>query len=69
MSVRALRANRANALPGAIPANFDALCQLVEQTEGVRFRELFSRLPRHAASGDEALRTILDMITRTATLT
>jgi hypothetical protein len=43
------------------PATFDELCQLVEQTEGVRFREVFSQLPQRAASGDEALRTVLEM--------
>lgn len=42
-----------------VPASFDALCQIVEQVEGVRFRELFERLPQRAASGDEALRAVL----------
>jgi tetratricopeptide (TPR) repeat protein len=47
--------------PSDPPASFDELCRLVEQTEGVRFRDLFSRLPQRAASGDEALRTVLEM--------
>lgn len=47
--------------PSGPPATFDELCRLVEQTEGVRFRELFSRLPQRAAPGDEALRTVLEM--------
>jgi len=68
MSIDALRTNLAKAPSGAIPANFDGLCQIVEQTEGVRFRDLFSKLPQRAASGDEALHTILDMINSTATL-
>ena len=44
-----------------MPASFDQVCDLVEQTEGVRFRELFSRLPQRAASGDEALQAVLAM--------
>ena len=57
---------RSNALSSDLalvspPASFDELCRLVEQTEGVRFRDLFSRLPQRAASGDEALRTVLEM--------
>ena len=51
--------------PSNVPASFDEVCTLVEQTEGVRFRELFSRLPQRAASGDEALRAVLEMV-RTA---
>jgi len=41
--------------PPPLPASFDELCRMVEAVEGVRFRELFERLPRRAASGDEAL--------------
>jgi tetratricopeptide (TPR) repeat protein len=47
--------------PSDVPASFDEVCDLVEQTEGVRFRELFSRLPQRAASGDEALQAVLEM--------
>ena len=47
--------------PGDVPAGFDQVCGLVERTEGVRFRELFERLPRRDESGDEALRTVLDL--------
>jgi tetratricopeptide (TPR) repeat protein len=58
-------ANTLRAMRGELsqaPANFDELCRLVEQTEGVRFRELFSRLPQRAASGDEALQAVLALI-------
>ncbi|HEX4167152.1 MAG TPA: NB-ARC domain-containing protein [Bryobacteraceae bacterium] len=50
-------------LPGksALPSNFEELCTIVQQTEGVRFRELFSSLPQRAASGDEAIQKVLEM--------
>ncbi|MFO1432110.1 MAG: hypothetical protein U1F76_18530 [Candidatus Competibacteraceae bacterium] len=45
-----------------LPANFAALCETVEQVEGVRFRELFERLPKdRAATGDEALQQVLTL--------
>ncbi len=59
--VEALRRHLAWVSPSGPPGSFDELCQLVEQTDGVRFRELFSRLPQRASSGDEALRTVLEM--------
>jgi tetratricopeptide (TPR) repeat protein len=59
--LNAVRKHVARVSPGELPASFDELCRLVEQTEGVHFRELFSRLPQRAASGDEALRTVLEM--------
>jgi hypothetical protein len=42
-----------------VPGSFDVLCELVEQVEGVRFAELFARLPGPAADGDEALAAVL----------
>jgi tetratricopeptide (TPR) repeat protein len=57
----AVRRDLARVDPRHPPDSFDELCRLVEQTEGVRFRELFSRLPQRAASGGEALRTVLEM--------
>lgn len=59
--LNAVRLHLARVSPSDPPASFDELCRLVEQTEGVHFRELFSRLPQRAASGDEALRTVLEM--------
>jgi hypothetical protein len=59
--INAVRMHLALVSPSDPPASFDELCRLVEQTEGVRFRDLFSRLPRRAAAGDEALRTVLEM--------
>ena len=41
-------------------SGFEAMAGIVEQVEGVRFRELFARLPAtRAASGPEALRQVL----------
>ena len=43
-----------------LPADFAALCAIVEQVEGVRFRDLFERLPNErAADGDAALQQVL----------
>jgi hypothetical protein len=42
-----------------LPDDFAEMCHLVEAVEGVRFRELFERLPRRAATGDEALAAVL----------
>jgi len=48
--------------PPPLPANFDELCQLVEKVEGVRFRELFSRLPcDRASTGDAAQQKVLEL--------
>jgi hypothetical protein len=59
--LNAVRKHLAPPSPSDPPASFDELCRLIEQTEGVRFRDLFSRLPQRAASGDEALRRVLEM--------
>ena len=56
-----LRKQLARTSPGEVPAGFDQVCAVVERTEGVRFRELFERLPRRDESGDEALRTVLGL--------
>jgi tetratricopeptide (TPR) repeat protein len=45
--------------PSPLPASFDELCNIVETVEGVRFRELFERLPRRAPTGDEALQEVV----------
>jgi hypothetical protein len=42
-----------------LPRDFDELCRIIEETEGAHFRELFERLPRRAATGDEAFQDIL----------
>jgi tetratricopeptide (TPR) repeat protein len=41
------------------PASFDSLCEMVEETEGVRFRELFDELPTRYSTGDEAQAEVL----------
>jgi hypothetical protein len=48
--------------PPPVPASFAELCGIVERVEGVRFAELFARLPTdRAATGDEALQRVLEM--------
>ena len=42
-----------------VPVTFDEVCTLVEQIEGVHFRDLFDRLPQRAKSGAEALEAVL----------
>jgi hypothetical protein len=54
-----------SALPPA-PPSFEQVCALVEQVEGVRFRELFERLPRNAPDGDAAIQAIWKMVTHQA---
>jgi hypothetical protein len=44
------------------PEYADELAGIVEQVEGVRFRELFERLPRRAKDGDEALAIVLGVV-------
>jgi hypothetical protein len=60
-NIHAVRQDLAQLNAIDVPASFDEVCDLVEQTEGVRFRELFLRLPKRAASGDEALQAVLAM--------
>jgi tetratricopeptide (TPR) repeat protein len=51
--------------PPPLPGNFDELSEIVERVEGVRFRELFSRLPtENASTGDEALQKVLELASR-----
>lgn len=45
-----------NAMP-----SFNQICSELENTEGIRFRELFMRLPKRAEDGDGALRAILEI--------
>jgi len=45
----------------AAPPAFDAVVEIVERLEGVRFRETFARLPQRAANGDEAIRVVWEM--------
>lgn len=47
--------------PEALPESFDQLCDRVEQVEGVRFRELWQRLPKRAEDGDQLLRELIEM--------
>ena len=45
----------------ATPATFDQLCQIVEEVEGVKFRELFFRLEGPDANGDKVMQEVLRM--------
>jgi DNA-binding MarR family transcriptional regulator len=47
-------------LPAA-PPTFEQVAATVEQIEGVRFREMFARLPARAFSGDEAIAAVWEM--------
>lgn len=47
-------------LPAA-PPTFEQVAATVEQIEGVRFREMFERLPRHAPDGDAAIAAVWEM--------
>ena len=64
MTLQALSRHLASFAPGVppLPADFAALCATVDQVEGVDFAALFDRLPKtRAASGDDALRQVLDL--------
>lgn len=45
--------------PSSGPDSFDALCRIVEEVEGVRFRDLCERLPHRAATIEEAFAAVL----------
>jgi hypothetical protein len=46
-----------------VPSSFAELCRIVDHVEGVKFAELFARLPTGlAATGDEALQVVLKMV-------
>ena len=47
--------------PEALPGSFNQLCDRVEQIGGVRFRELFERLPTRAEDGDQLLKELVEM--------
>ncbi|HEX5734300.1 MAG TPA: CHAT domain-containing protein [Blastocatellia bacterium] len=43
------------------PPSFAQVCELVEQIEGVRFREMFERLPKREPDGDAAIQVVWEM--------
>ncbi len=45
----------------AVRPSFDAVADVVEQIEGIRFRALFDRLPKRYADGDAALAALWEM--------
>jgi tetratricopeptide (TPR) repeat protein len=44
----------------ALPSSFDMLCGRVERVEGVRFRELWERLPKRSIDGDKLLKELVE---------
>jgi len=48
-------------LPATPPA-FEDVVQAVERVDGVRFRELFERLPKEYADGDAAIQALWEMV-------
>ncbi len=54
----------ANSDLSAAPPAFDSIVEIVERIEGVRFREMFARLPQRAPNGDEAIRVVWEMALR-----
>ncbi|HYP29032.1 MAG TPA: CHAT domain-containing protein [Blastocatellia bacterium] len=47
-------------LPSMTPS-FEQVCLIVEQIDGVRFREMFAQLPKKASDGDAAIQIIWQM--------
>jgi len=43
------------------PPSFAQVCAILEQIEGVRFRELFAKLPQRTPDGDAAIRAVWEM--------
>jgi len=50
----------------ALPADFDALCKIVEQVEGVRFGELMRRLSGDAAACDQLFQEVVEAVVEAA---
>jgi hypothetical protein len=60
-SLGGLARNLARFSPEALPVSFDQLCDRVEEVEGVRFRELWQRLPKRTEDGDQLLKELIEM--------
>jgi hypothetical protein len=45
----------------SVPPAFTQVCDIVEQVEGVRFREMFARLPKIAPDGDAAIQAVWEL--------
>ncbi len=45
----------------SLPASFDQLCSIVEEVEGVKFRNLFYQLAGPEADGDQVMHKIIEM--------
>lgn len=50
-----------------LPTKFDNLCSIVEDVEGVRFRELFDRLVGPKVDGNQVMREVIEMAKRMQT--
>ncbi|MCP4664034.1 MAG: CHAT domain-containing protein [bacterium] len=54
--------NLANSPLPSTPPRFDEIADRVEELDGVRFRELFARLPRRAPDGDAAIAEVWKVV-------
>ncbi len=59
-SLRGLASDLDKFGPEALPGSFDQLCDRVEQLDGVRFRELWQRLPKRTEDGDQLLKELIE---------
>ena len=59
-SLRGLASDLDKFDPDALPGSFDQFCARVEQVEGVRFRELWDKLPKRAEDGDQLLKALIE---------
>jgi len=62
--IAALGRDHQRAGPASLPPDFATLCAIVEQVEGVRFRELVERFAAGQTNGDELLKKVVAMATR-----
>jgi tetratricopeptide (TPR) repeat protein len=58
---RIIRNLTISTLPSS-PPSFAQVCAIVEQIEGVRFRELFAQLPQRTPDGDAAIQALWEMV-------
>jgi len=61
LTISHLSSELSNCDLGAIPATFDQLCSIVDDVEGVKFRDLFYRLAGPDRDGDKVMRKIIGL--------
>ena len=47
--------------PEALPGSFNQLCDRVERVDGVRFRELYERMPNRVEDSNQLLKELVEM--------